>query len=101
MAGKFKGTFPDLPGWQTGYQGLGSAVLLMAAIVATMAFSFWVFRVGPFSDGKNADTVNYMRFQAVNNPGASASRANGSENYSSAVSQILDNLTNSADASLH
>jgi len=99
MTEKIKITFLNLPGWQKGFQGLGLAVLLMTAIVAAMIFSFWVCSAGPFSAGKDAEATNSIRFQAVNNPGANAFRTTSSENYSSAVTQVLDKLKNSTDAS--
>lgn len=98
MTGKIKRIFLNLPGWQRGFQGLGLAVLFMAAIVATMIYSFWVCSAGPFSAGKDAETANSIRFQAVSNPGANAFRATGSENYSSSVTQVLNKLKNSTDA---
>ncbi|MGD0354830.1 MAG: hypothetical protein ABSB31_05235 [Dehalococcoidia bacterium] len=87
----------SLTGWQRGFQGLGLAVLLMAAIAATMTFSFWVCRAGPFCAGKDSETINPTRFHAVNNPGASTFPTAGSENYSSSVTQILNKLKNSTD----
>jgi hypothetical protein len=71
----------------------------MAVIVATMIFSFWICRAGPFSTGKEMETLNSMRVQTVNNPGATAFGASASENYSSDVTQVLDKLKNSTDSS--
>jgi hypothetical protein len=99
MAGKIIRTSLNLPGWQRGFQELGLAVLLMAAIAATMIFSFWVCSAGPFSAGKDAETANSMRFQAVNNPAVNAIHASSSENYSSDVIKTLNKLQNPTDAS--
>jgi len=93
---KMTGPLQNLPGWERGVQGLGLTMTLMSVIVATMFFSFWVFGVGPFSSDKGVENLNSICNQEVKNLDQQASGNPSSENYSSAVTSLLNKLQSSA-----